>query len=161
MDIQNFWQKNNKKIILILALVMLVFTGHFVFSKVEKKDAKKPNSLVAKEAPTPQKQSSPESSQNELLKEQIGQMLILGFRGTKFQENSFIDKSIKNLKIGGIILFDYDSPSKMFPRNIINKEQTKSLVANLQKNSATPLFISIDVEGGLVNRLKPKYGFME
>ena len=94
------------------------------------------------------------------LKKQIGQMLLIGFRGTEITENSYIIQTINDLNIGGIILFDYDVPSKSFPRNITNPKQTKNLIANLKKFSNTPLFIAVDAEGGLVNRLKEKYGFI-
>jgi beta-N-acetylhexosaminidase len=57
------------------------------------------------------------------------------------------------------VLFDYDIPSDSFPRNIINPEQTKSLISDLQGYSSTSLFIAVDVEGGKVNRLKEDYGF--
>lgn len=132
----------------VLALTLLVVAGHFLFSKTKSEKSKEPSSL------------GKELGSLNSLKEQVGQMLILGFRGTQFQENSFIDKAINELKIGGVILFDYGLPSKMFPRNIVSPEQVKKLTSALQKNSATPLFISIDVEGGYVNRLKPKYGFI-
>lgn len=95
------------------------------------------------------------------LLEKIGQMMIIGFQGTTVSENSYITQAIEDMNIGGIILFDYDVPSKSSPRNIINPEQTKELIKNLQKFSRTPLFIAIDAEGGYVNRLKPKYGFLE
>lgn len=163
--------KNYKKFYPILALIFLVLIGHFVFSKNNKSNSEKTiatSNLVAEtiSGQTQEEHSSSQApslnnAQEDILKQEIGQMLILGFRGTQFQKNSFIDKSIKNLKIGGIILFDYDSPSKMFPRNIVNPEQLKKLIADIQKQSSVPLFVSIDVEGGLVNRLKSKYGFME
>ncbi|MDD4073910.1 MAG: glycoside hydrolase family 3 protein [Candidatus Pacebacteria bacterium] len=93
------------------------------------------------------------------LKEKIGQMLIIGFRGTEANNNSYIIKTIKELNIGGVILFDRDNPSKgEIQRNIINVEQTKKLITNI-KNSSSDIFISIDAEGGYVNRLKTKYGF--
>ena len=91
----------------------------------------------------------------------IGQMLIIGFQGTVISEESYISKAMKDLNIGGIILFDYDVPSKSSPRNITSPSQIKELIKNLQKFSPTPLFIAIDAEGGYVNRLKPKYGFIE
>ncbi|MDD3386364.1 MAG: beta-N-acetylhexosaminidase [Candidatus Pacebacteria bacterium] len=93
------------------------------------------------------------------LKEKMGQMLIIGFRGTEANNNSYIIKTIKELNIGGVILFDRDNPSKgEIQRNIINVEQTKKLITNI-KNSSSDIFISIDAEGGYVNRLKTKYGF--
>jgi beta-N-acetylhexosaminidase len=94
------------------------------------------------------------------LRNKIGQMVILGFRGTEVNEDSYISKVVKELNIGGVILFDYDVPSKSSPRNIINPEQTKELIANIKKYATIPLFISVDAEGGLINRLKPKYGFI-
>lgn len=95
------------------------------------------------------------------LLEKIGQMLIVGFEGTTITENSPIVKEMEDVNIGGIILFDYDIPSKTPIRNIVDAKQTKTLVENLQKFSPTPLFIAIDAEGGYVNRLKTKYGFAE
>jgi len=95
------------------------------------------------------------------LKEKIGQMIIVGFRGTSVSENSPIVKAIQELKLGGVILFDYDVPSSSFPRNILNPEQTKKLITDLQKFSPIPLFIAVDAEGGKINRLKEKYGFLK
>jgi len=95
------------------------------------------------------------------LKERIGQMIIVGFRGTSVSENSAIVKAVQKLKLGGVVLFDYDIPSKSFPRNILNPEQTKKLISDLQNFSPIPLFIAIDAEGGKVNRLKENYGFLK
>jgi beta-N-acetylhexosaminidase len=95
------------------------------------------------------------------LKEKIGQMIIVGFRGTSVSENSAIIKAIQELKLGGVILFDYDVPSNSFPRNILNPKQTKKLITDLQKFSPIPLFIAVDAEGGKINRLREKYGFLK
>ena len=94
------------------------------------------------------------------LKEKIGQMIMIGFRGTEAPENSDISKIIKDVEIGGAVLFDYDVPSNTFPRNIVNYQQTKKLISDIQKYSNTPLFVAVDAEGGNVNRLKQKYGFL-
>ena len=94
------------------------------------------------------------------LKEKIGQMIVIGFQGTEAPENSDIYKIIKDVKIGGVVLSDYDVPSNSFPRNIINSEQTKKLISDIQKYSTVPLFIAVDAEGGKINRLKEKYGFL-
>jgi len=95
----------------------------------------------------------------EELKKRIGQMIMVGFRGTEISDDSYIVEVIKNVNIGGVILFDFDIPSKSFPRNILNPNQTKKLISNLQSYSSTPLLIAVDAEGGKVNRLKPEYGF--
>jgi beta-N-acetylhexosaminidase len=87
-------------------------------------------------------------------------MIMIGFRRTEI--NPKITKLIKEVKPGGLILMDYDLPSKgQIPRNIVNPEQTKQLIKDLQLASDTPLLIAVDAEGGLVNRLKPKYGFID
>jgi len=99
--------------------------------------------------------------QDQKLKEQIGQMIMIGFRATEVLPDSDVCKMIKDAKIGGVTLFDYDVPSKSFPRNIINYEQTKKLISDLQNCSNVPLFIAVDAEGGQVNRLGSKYGFLE
>jgi len=98
---------------------------------------------------------------DEELKEKIGQMIIIGFRGTEVSENSPIVMAIKELNLGGVILFDYDVPSKSFPRNILTPEQIKKLISDLQKFSSIPLFIAVDAEGGKINRLKENYGFLK
>lgn len=97
---------------------------------------------------------------DEELKRRIGQMLIIGFRGTEVDEDSFIIKAIKDLNLGGVVLFDIDGPTKSFPRNIVGPEQVRELISGLKKNSTMPLMVAVDAEGGRVNRLKPKYGFI-
>lgn len=104
-------------------------------------------------------ENNPETTHEVSLEEKVGQMLLLGFRGTEVADNSSIGKSIQDLHLGGVILFDYDVPSNSFPRNIISPSQTKKLISDLQSFAETPLFISVDAEGGNVNRLQPKYGF--
>jgi beta-N-acetylhexosaminidase len=100
-----------------------------------------------------------EKEYNYKLKQKIGQMLIVGFRGTKIDDTSYISKTINTLNLGGVILFDKDNPSGQFPRNIIDSAQTKKLIEDLNKYSPSPLFVSVDAEGGNINRLKEGYGF--
>ncbi|MCX6759911.1 MAG: hypothetical protein NTW46_01025, partial [Candidatus Nealsonbacteria bacterium] len=97
----------------------------------------------------------------EQLKEQIGQMIMIGFRGTEVSEASDIYKIIKDVKIGGVALSDYDVPSKSYSRNIKTSGQTQNLISSIQKYSETPLLVAVDVEGGNINRLKGKYGFSD
>lgn len=96
------------------------------------------------------------------LDREIGQMILVGFRGTEAPPDSAIRRAIREVKIGGVILFDVDVPAgRAFPRNIADPVQTKKLIADLQKDARIPLFIAVDVEGGKVNRLKPQYGFAD
>lgn len=96
---------------------------------------------------------------NKSLDTQIGQMLVIGFRGLAADNESPIIQDIRKRNIGGVILFDYDVPSKSPVRNISSPKQVKALISALQKASSIPLFIAIDQEGGRVNRLKEKFGF--
>ena len=86
-------------------------------------------------------------------------MLIVGFRGAELSPDNHIVSDIQQLNIGGVILFDYDGPSKSYNRNIVSVKQLRKLNQDLQNLTDEKLIISIDQEGGLVNRLKPKYGF--
>lgn len=98
------------------------------------------------------------------LREKIGQLLMIGFRGATPADCSLIDRDIREHGIGGIILFDVDMTTtidsgKPGTRNIVSPPQVKALIAHLQAQSRVPLLTSIDQEGGRVNRLKPVYGF--
>ena len=103
------------------------------------------------------------------LREKIGQMLIIGFQGKAINEESAIARSINEDNIGGVILFDYNQQSQTFDKNIESPEQVKKLNLQLQvltqkfnrlhQRVDLPLFISVDYEGGKVNRLSPRYGF--
>lgn len=87
---------------------------------------------------------------------------MIGFRGTQAPADSYIAKSIVDINLGGVILFDYDVPSKSRLRNITDPEQTKKLVSDLKSYSVKePLLVAIDAEGGFVNRLKPSLGFTD
>ncbi len=93
------------------------------------------------------------------LRQMVAQMLILGFRGTELSSNDNIYTLIARENIGGVILFDYDVPSKKPLRNIENPTQVRKLCSDLQKAAKTTLFISVDQEGGKVARLKERDGF--
>ncbi|GAB5409495.1 MAG: glycoside hydrolase family 3 protein [Balneolaceae bacterium] len=90
---------------------------------------------------------------------ELGQLLVLGFRGTELNPESDIVKDIKELNIGGFFLFDYDIESKSFGRNIISDDQLLKLSSSLVAYSSNPPFIAIDQEGGQISRLKENIGF--
>lgn len=100
------------------------------------------------------------NGKNPSLDQKIGQMLLVGFRGTTIEEGNSVIADIKDSHVGGVIYFDQDMIIRDLPyRNIQSPEQVKNLSARLQQLSEIPLFISIDQEGGKVNRLKPELGF--
>lgn len=88
----------------------------------------------------------------------IGEMLLVGFRGTEVDEQNHIWRDIRDYHVGSVILFDYDMPSGKRGRNIKNAKQVKNLCRQLHELSPT-LLIGIDQEGGKVSRLSTRYGF--
>ncbi len=139
------------KFFLIITLLAVIIAGGVLWYKNKSESAYKPAEL-----------NKPMETilTDEKLKEEIGQMIMVGFRGTEAPEDSDIYKIIKDVKIGGVSFSDYDVSSNSFPRNIINPEQTKKLISDLQKYSVDPLFVAVDAEGGNINRLKSQYGFL-
>ncbi len=110
---------------------------------------------LASEAQTPQEKIATQPS----LDEKIGQMLLVGFRGTTIADTNHIKRDLTKYHVGGVVLFDYDVPTKSTTRNIKSPSQLKKLVGDLKKLADTRLIVSIDQEGGKVARLKPKKGF--
>ena len=78
------------------------------------------------------------------LEEKVGQMFMFGVNSNNID---CLYKLIKNHKIGGVILYknNYSSYEKLI--NIIKK------LKEANKDNKVPLFISIDQEGGRVNRM--------
>ncbi|MDD4648592.1 MAG: glycoside hydrolase family 3 protein [Desulfoplanes sp.] len=89
----------------------------------------------------------------------IGQMLMVGFRGTAVNATSPIVQDIRDRHLGTVILFDYDVALHHPQRNISSPEQVECLVTELKKYADIPLLVAVDQEGGHVSRLKEKYGF--
>lgn len=81
----------------------------------------------------------------------IGQMILIGFPGTKVDEK--VLEEIRQGKVGSIIIFEKNIPAKN------SYAELKKITWAYQKAAPSPLFIAIDQEGGKVNRLKEKYGF--
>ena len=89
----------------------------------------------------------------------IGQMLMVGFRGLEADNEHFIVRDIRERHVGGVVLFDYDVPTRQAVRNIESPSQVKALIASLKSVSASPLVVAIDQEGGIIARLKERHGF--
>lgn len=77
------------------------------------------------------------------LRQQAGQLLILGFDGT--EATPHVRTLLSELQPGGVILF---AP------NIVEPRQTWELLRGCQSAVSTPLFRCVDLEGGMVDRLK-------
>lgn len=116
----------NKALVLIAFLILLTVV---VSSTVK---------YVAKKGITPQT-----ILEDMTLEQKVGQLFILGFWGK--EPDYYITKMITERNVGGIILLGY---------NIDDEDQLKKLTSDLQDMSSTPLFISIDQEGGEVSRIR-------
>jgi beta-N-acetylhexosaminidase len=148
--------KSKKYLIFSFFLVLVVFLfTNFIFSSCKEEKADNASTGTSdNETSTEIEQAGP------TLDQMIGEMIILGFRGTEVDGSSGIVEYINKYNIGGVILFDYDVPSKSFPRNILDPYQTKELIEDLKKFTRSDLLIAVDAEGGYVNRLKAEYGFV-
>lgn len=84
----------------------------------------------------------------------IGQMILTGIGDFSYlPKDAEILDEIRSGKVGGIILFEKNINAKH------PQKQLKRTIDMLTAEAKIPLFVSIDEEGGRVNRLKPKYGF--
>ncbi len=82
----------------------------------------------------------------------IGQMLLIGYPGPEL--DSTVLQEIRDGKVGSIILFE-----KNVPKTATAFYTLKKVLWTYQNASTIPLLVTIDQEGGRVNRLKDKYGF--
>ena len=82
-----------------------------------------------------------------MIKDRVGQMFMIGFDGCKVSKE--LMDIVQHYNIGGVILFS---------RNINDPIQLANLCNDLQNLSPdTPLFLSVDQEGGRVSRLKEPF----
>ncbi len=98
------------------------------------------------------------------LRTKIGQMLLVGFRGTTAATSAAVLADIRERGLGGVVLFSVDQPTGSPIRNIESPAQLAALTAALQAEALAaqpglPLTISVDEEGGEVARLGPSHGF--
>ena len=82
--------------------------------------------------------------------QKVGQLFVIGIDGTEIDDE--MEAIIKDLHPGGVLLLG---------KNIESREQVKKLISDLQtiakEDTGLPLFIAVDQEGGVVNRI----GFLE
>lgn len=81
----------------------------------------------------------------------IGQMILIGMPGTVV--DPVVLEEVRQGKAGSIIYFEKNIPKTN------SFAEFKKMSWTYQQAAPIPLFISIDQEGGRVNRLKEKYGF--
>ena len=81
---------------------------------------------------TPSPLPTPVSSAGPSLRDRIGQMLLVGFRGLTVDQASEVFADIRDRNLGGVLLYDTDLPTHSAIRNIRDPAQLKSLVAGLK-----------------------------
>lgn len=95
---------------------------------------------------------TPETSEEKIpllslsFEDKLGQMLMIGFEGTEATPE--VASLFSGIRPGGVLLLG---------RNIVNKEQLRKLIADLQeismRTTGLPLFVAVDQEGGIVSRV--------
>lgn len=84
----------------------------------------------------------------EQLKKKLYQQFILGLDGHGLDKNPNLLHALKN-GLGGVIFFT---------QNIKSTHQFKNLINDINKHATTPLFLTIDQEGGRVERTENIFG---
>ena len=120
-----------------------------------------PSSLLPSASATSPPTASPTASASGMsLRQRIGQMLLVGFRGLTIEEAEPTRSLITSGELGGVLLFSVDQPTGG-DRNVESPDQLQELVSGL--SAAAPpgvrLLVAIDQEGGQVARLSPTHGF--
>ncbi len=91
----------------------------------------------------------------------IGQMILIGFPGDRV--DTLVLREIRAGKVGSIIMFEKNIPgyARSGPSTLRSSSfaPLKKILWTYQQAAPIPLLVSIDQEGGKVNRLKDKYGF--
>lgn len=125
-----YYKLKRISIIILICFMVIIISTVYILSKKKYKKVDEHSKIMI--------------NINEMtLDEKIGQMVLSGFNGTDF--NGELDTLINDLKVGGVILFS---------RNIEDSNQLKKLNLDIEEaNKNIPVFISIDEEGGRVNRL--------
>ncbi len=83
--------------------------------------------------------------QNMSLDQKLGQMMIVQFVGPTYSLD--ISTMISQYHVGAVLLFTANN-------NITDKVQLKGLIQQMQSNTAVPMIVAIDQEGGTVDRLQ-------
>jgi beta-N-acetylhexosaminidase len=116
-------------------------------------EQKPPSSAARAEGgePSPDERTKPD------LSIMLGQMIMVGFSGFELSAGHPLAEEIRTGRVGNVILFERDA--RGVAKNIASPAQLRLLTASLQKFAPRPLFIAVDQEGGLVQRLRPERGF--
>jgi beta-N-acetylhexosaminidase len=130
----------------LLIIFIFMFIGCTTIDKNDTNGSDKPSPGQSIPEPKPiEKDPIAEKIKDMTLQEKLGQMMIVGVEG--YEADDGARKMIEELHVGGFILFgsNIKSPEQLLELN--NSLKTANLV------NKTPLFISIDEEGGRISRI--------
>lgn len=138
--------KNKKRYIICSILIILVVVfGAALYSGRNIQENQVEN--IEENIETPKEKTLEEKVDEEIvgmtLEEKIGQLLIISYRQKEY--TSELDNILKQVKPSGFILFS---------ENVSTYENTTNYIKQVKSTSSIPMFISIDQEGGTVQRIK-------
>lgn len=97
---------------------------------------------------------APAAMRVEALAPELGQLLLVGFRGTDADADPDLERLVCRVRVGGLLLFG---------RNVADPAQVARLTARAREHArrcrAPRLLIAVDAEGGRVMRLGPSAGY--
>ena len=101
--------------------------------------------------------------EDSVLRRMAARMLMVGFTGNTIDDKSVAAHYVRDLHVGGIVLFDIDltGTKELGSRNVTSPAQLKALTGKLHSYTGGRynLLVALDQEGGRVCRLKTRYGF--
>lgn len=139
--------KNKKRYLIcsVLIILVIIFSVAFYSSKNIKENHEE--NIVVEDIEKPREKTLEEKVEEEIsnmtLEEKIGQLLIISYRNKEYTID--LDNILKQVKPSGFILFS---------ENITTYDNTTNYIKQVKSTSAVPMFISIDQEGGNVQRIK-------
>lgn len=157
-------RKSNKKsiiiftVFLVLVEILVFYAGYFIGVKSVNKVTETQGDRITGGTTQANKKTNEKSKEDEIVDKIMGKMSIgdmvyqmmfvtpeaITNVGTVVRAGETTRKALESKPVGGIIYF---------AQNFENREQTAEMIANTQKYSKIPLFISVDEEGGRVSRL--------
>ncbi len=130
------------KVIVIILIILIVISGGFLGYLILKDTPLEKDNNKVKENKV--KENKVEETLKSLsLEEKIGQMLIISYRSGEM--DATLKNALNNNKPGGFILF---------AENFTTYDKTIKLIKEIKESATIPMFISVDQEGGSVQRLK-------
>lgn len=129
-----------KKVIIIFTTLLLASATIVGTTLTFKPSKKESNNIAPNEV---KKDEIDIMLENMTLEEKIGQMLIIDYQKENFDEE--LKNLLNTVKPGGFIFFS---------NNFKDYDQTMKLINDIKNNATIPMFLSVDQEGGRVQRLK-------